>query len=349
MSGGIIVLISYEQMVQFFLPIASIVGGFLAGIVFEKIIISRFKQLSRVTNWEGDDILIGSVKGTVLLLFVIAGVYGSVLSSPVSPTVFIHIQKILLVLAIVVGTVVFSRLAGGFASLYSNKFQGVLPSTSIFVNLTRLVVFVTGVLIMLQSLGISITPILTALGVGGLAVALALQDTLSNLFSGLHLIMSGQLKPGDYIKLDTGDEGYVVDITWRNTTIRPFSNNLIVIPNAKIATAVITNCNRPEEEVAVYVPVGVSYDSDLNKVETVTIQVAKEVMNEVEGGVAEYQPIVRYNEFADSSINFTVIMRARGFGDQYIVKHEFIKKLHERFGKEGIEIPFPIRTVCLKG
>ena len=197
----------------------------------------------------------------------------------------------------------------------------------------------------LHSLGISITPILTALGVGGLAAALALQPTLANLFSGLQIIAAKQLHPGDYIKLDSGEEGYVTDIAWRNTIIRALPNNMIIVPNSKLASAIVTNYYQPEQEMAVLVQVGVSYKSDLKKVEEVTIEVGKEIMREVEGGVPDFEPFIRYHTFDDSSINFTVILRTTEYVGQYLIKHEFIKRLHKRYNKEGIVIPFPIRTI----
>jgi small-conductance mechanosensitive channel len=229
--------------------------------------------------------------------------------------------------------------------VYARHIEGALPATSLFANLTKLFVFLIGSLIILQTLNISVTPILTALGVGGLAVALALQDTLSNLFSGLQVIASRQVKPGDYVKLESGEEGYVTDITWRNTAIRALPNNMVIVPNSKLASGLVTNYYQPEKEIAVLVQVGVSYQSDLKKVEQVTIGVAKEVMCEVEGGTPEFEPFIRYHTFADFSVNFTVILRAREFTDQFLLKHEFIKRLHERYRKEGIEIPFPIRTL----
>ena len=179
--------------------------------------------------------------------------------------------------------------------------------------------------------------------------SLALQDTLSNLFSGLQITMSRQINPGDYVRLDTGEEGYVTDITWRNTTIRALPNNMVVVPNAKLAGAIVTNYYLPQQEMAVLVQVGVAYESDLKKVETVTIETGREVMQEVPGGVPEFEPFIRYHTFADFSINFTVILRAREYVDQYLIKHEFVKRLHQRYNREGITIPFPIRTVHLPG
>jgi small-conductance mechanosensitive channel len=202
-------------------------------------------------------------------------------------------------------------------------------------------IFLMGALIILQTLNISITPILTALGVGGLAVALALQDTLSNLFSGLQIIASRQVRPGDYVKLESGEEGYVIDITWRNTAIRALPNNMVIVPNSKLASTLVTNYYQPEKEMAVLVEVGVGYQSELKKVEQTTIEVAREVMHEVKGGVREFEPFIRYHSFGDSSINFTVILRGCEFTDQFLIKHEFIKRLHERFSDGSHRNPFP--------
>jgi small-conductance mechanosensitive channel len=217
-----------------------------------------------------------------------------------------------------------------------------------FANITRILVLVIGILIILQYLGISIAPILTALGVGGLAVALALQDTLSNLFAGIHVIASGQLKPGHYLRLSSGEEGYVTDITWRYTTIRSLQNNTIIVPNSKLASAIVTNFNIPDEDILTSIEVGVSYDSDLDKVERVTIEVAREVMKDIRVGVPDFEHVITYKKFADSSINFDVYLHVKEFVDQYTVKHEFIKRLHKRYREEGIDIPFPVRTVYMK-
>jgi small-conductance mechanosensitive channel len=177
---------------------------------------------------------------------------------------------------------------------------------------------------------------------------LALQDTLANFFAGIHILTSRQVRPGDFVKLSTGEEGYVADVTWRYTTIRQLPNNLTIVPNAKLASAILTNYYLPDQELAVLVPVGVSYGSDLARVEAVTIEVAREVMREVRGGVPQFEPFIRYGAFGDSSIDFTVILRGREVVDQYLIRHEFIKRLHRRYQADGIEIPFPIRTVYLR-
>ena len=212
-------------------------------------------------------------------------------------------------------------------------------------NITRVVVLSVGLLILLDSLGVAIAPLLTALGVGGLAVALALQDTLTNLFAGVHILASRKVQPGDFIQLDNGMEGYIVDTNWRNTIVRQLPDNLVIVPNATLAASVLTNYHRPEREMSVLVQVGVSYDSDLEHVESVTREVGRDVMRTVEGAVPGHQPFIRYHTFADSSINFSVILRAAEAPAQYLIVHEFIKRLHRRYRDEKIQIPFPIRTI----
>jgi small-conductance mechanosensitive channel len=330
------------------LPISLIVGGFLVGVIFERIILAKLRKIAARTRWEGDEIIISGLRGVTILWFTLAGVYAAIQVIPINPKALNIIQKILLVMVIFSVTVVLARITAGFIGLYSKKTRGVLPSTTIFMNLTRIVVFAIGALIILQAIGISITPLITAFGIGGLAVALALQDTLSNLFAGIQILISRQVRPGDYIKLESGEKGCVTDISWRNTTIRVLPNNMVVIPNSKLAAAIITNYYQPVQEMSVLVQVGVSYDSDLRKVERVTIEVAKEIMREIQGAVPEFEPFIRYHTFGDFSIDFTVILRSKEFVSQYPIKHEFIKRLHERYRKEGIEIPFPIRTVYMK-
>ena len=336
-------------IIQWFIPLAYVIGGFLVGLIFEKIILAKLNKVASSTKWEGVILIITSLRHMILIWFIIAGIYWAIISIQLTPKLADLIHKILLAIIILSGTVVLARITTGFVNLYLSKEHVPLPSTTIFMNITKLVVFALGILIILQSLGISITPLITALGVGGLAVALALQPTLSNLFSGLHILASRKIRPGDYIKLDTGEEGYVIDITWHNTTIRQLPNNMVIVPNAKLNSAIVINYYQPQQELAVLVQVGVHYESDLKKVERVTIEVGKEVMKEVQGGVSEFEPFIRYHTFADFSINFTVILRAKEYVDQYLIKHEFIKRLHERYEKEGIVIPFPIRTVYMGG
>lgn len=240
-------------------------------------------------------------------------------------------------------TIVVARIFTGWLKMSISDRSTV--SVSILENLINAtgVLFVVGMAMFI--VGFPVAPILAAIGGSSVGLAFAFRETLSNLFSGILLTASNRIKPGDYVRLATGEEGYVVDIEWHTTSIRQLANNLIVVPNAIMTGAVLINFDRPEPELSILFDVGVSYDSDLKHVERVTLEVADNVMQEVAGGVKAASSMVRYNQFADFSINFTVIMRGRTFVDQYLIKHEFIKRLHERYQAEGIVIPFPIRTL----
>jgi len=320
----------------------------IISLVIKRILLVRLEHLAKKTTVSADDIIIRALKGVVLLWGILIGILIALQVVTIPENIRNTLWSMTTVAILFSVTIFFANVLGEFVVSYTAKYSETLPSTSIFRNITRLVILIIGFLIILQTIGISISPLLTALGVGGLAVALALQDTLSNLFAGIHILVSKQVRPGDFIKLETGEEGYVVDISWRNTTIRMLPNNLVVIPNSKLASSIVTNYYMPEKMLSVLVSVGVSYDSDLEKVEEIVIEVAKEVMQTVPGGVPEFEPFVRYSSFGDFSINFSVIMRAKEYTDQFLIRHEFIKRLHKRFKKEGIEIPFPITTVYLK-
>ena len=338
----------FTHLVKWFLPLIIILVSIALGRFCKKWVISKLLDLTSKTKLRFDDVLIRSLKSSVVLWCLLLGIYIALNFVSLPDKILALTQKILLVLVLFTAFLFLARFLGDLIQIYEDKIKGALPGASIFKNLIKGFVLVIGFLMILHTIGISITPLITTLGIGGLAVALALQDTLANLFAGLHIVATKKVRPGDYIKIETGEEGYVTDITWRDTTIRQLPNNIVIIPNSKLASAIVTNYYFPERELAVLVQVGVSYDSDLEKVEKVTIEVAKEVMQEVSGGVPEFTPFIRYHTFDDFSINFTVILRAKEFVDQYLVKHEFVKRLKKRYDQEGIEIPFPIRTVFLK-
>ncbi len=334
-----------QLSIAFSLPAAVFLLTIIVGFIVRKVLFKRLSHWAAKSATQIGDIIIASTKGPFIIWCLMLGIYFALESSKL-PAELVHVAgKILLILGILSVTMVLSSVSSRVIKIYSAKIDFALPVTSLTQNIARIIILGIGILIILNSLGISITPILATLGVGGLAVALALQDSLSNLFAGFHIIVAKQLRVGDYIKLESGEEGYVTDINWRTTKIRMLPNNIVLVPNDKLTKAIITNYYLPDKEMAVLVNLGVHYNSDLEKVEKITCEVAREVMQEVQGGVPYFEPFIRYHTFADFSINFTVILRAKEFVDQYLLKHEFIKRLHKRFNKEGIIIPYPIRAI----
>lgn len=218
-------------------------------------------------------------------------------------------------------------------------------SKALFQTIARVLVVILAAMIVLDTLGISITPLLASLGIGSVAIALALQDTLSNFFGGVYVLIDKPIRVGDMVRLEDGTEGIVRRIGWRSSQIEAAGTNIVVIPNTKLASQVVTNYEYPTPQVNVVLPIGVSYNSDLSHVERVTLEVAKEIATTNPAGAAEIAPLMRYMAFADSSINFNLIVRARTFGDAFVLRHALIKAIHSRYQKERIEIPFPQRTV----
>lgn len=337
-----------ESVARLALPVFIVVAATLAGFIVDRLVVSRVRAAAAKRGWKGGEETAHSLAGMNVVLGFLTGVWFALDALNLAERTSRIANTWLMVAAVLAVTVVAARLASGLTRIYTSRDDTPLPSSTIFVNIVRAAVVAMGVLIGLNALGVSITPLLTALGVGGLAVALALQDTLSNLFSGLQLIGSRQINPGEYIQLETGEEGFVEDITWRFTTIRQLSNNLVVVPNAKLASSRIINFNAPATEMSVLVDVSVAYDSDLELVERVTVETAQEIVDRIEGPIEGYEAFIRFHTFGDSAIELTVILRVKEYVNQYLVKHEFVKALKARYDAEGISIPFPQRVVTVR-
>jgi len=325
-----------------------IFSGIVVGAIFKKFILPKLIKATSKTKFVADVIILTSLKRYFFLWFVLAGFLGAIYVAPIPESVRKVLGTIWFLIAGFSIVIAFAQTATDLLTFYAKKHKGFLQSTTMFRVLIFTVTIILGMFIIFKALKVDLTPMLAALGIGGLAVALALQDPLGNFFSGLHILASSEIRPGDYLKLDSGDEGFVTDISWRTATIRTQSNNTVLIPNLKLSQAIITNFHLNEQQLSVPVELGVSYDSDLEKVEKITIEVAKAVLKDVPGGVPEFEPDFRFTKFGDSSIDLKVILRARDFNYQYPIKTEFIKRLHKRYGEEGIEIPYPMRNLYIR-
>ncbi len=337
--------ISWPHLLQMLLvPFCILASSLAVGIMFNNLINRRIRDHLILASDSPQYLLIHALRGLPLAWCFGIGLYWTIKSIDISPSLARLFSYILFTIIIFTLTRVIARTLSGLIDLHTQKSNTILPKTSLLNNVMNIIVYAMGGLVVLQYYGISIAPILTALGVGGMAVALGLQETLANIFAGLHLILSKQLRIGDYIRLSTGEEGRVTDITWRFATILSGSDNVIIVPNQKIASAILTNYSMPKQAITISIPVSVSYDSDLEKVEHITLEVAKDVMQRIDHKV-DLKPAVRFHTFADSGIKFNVTLHSSEFSNQFLLKHEFIKALMKRYRQEGIVIPFPVRTI----
>ncbi|MBV8902383.1 MAG: mechanosensitive ion channel family protein [Acidobacteriia bacterium] len=330
-------------------PLAVFVVVLAIGYLVRRLLLRALEAWYTKTQSRAGRILADSLRGPMVIWIVILGVHLALQSSEL-PTRFtqwtVEPLRVLFVLSL---TLMCMRMASELIRYSGAEIPGAFPVTTLTQTLAQLGVLIIGVLVVLNQLRISITPILTALGVGGLAVALALQDTLANLFAGFYVAVAGQVRVGDYIKMDSGSEGYVADITWRSTTIRTLGNNLIIVPNSKLAQAIVTNYHLPEKRMPVSVQVNVPYDSDPKQLERVLLEIAQAVARDMPGMLSDPAPSVSWDPgFADSSVGVSVNYSVTEFAEQFGVRNEMRKRILSRFREEGIAVPYPRRTILMR-
>ena len=329
-------------------PLAVFALVVVLGYVARRLLLRALAAWYAKTQSRAGQILADSLRGPLLIWILILAVHLALQSSDLPARFTNWSPEPLRVLFILSLTLMSMRFAGELIRYHGAQIPGAIPVTTLTQTLAQLGVLILGVLIVLNQLRISITPILTALGVGGLAVALALQDTLSNLFAGFYVAVARHVRLGDYIRMDGGSEGYVADIGWRSTTIRTLGNNLVIVPNSKLAQAIVTNYYLPDKRLPVQLQVGVSYDSDPRHVERVLLEIAGDVAREVPGMLAEPAPSISWDPgFGESSLGLSLNYSVTEFAAQYGVRNQLRQRIFERFREERIRMPYPTRTVFL--
>src|SRR3990170_4879771 len=280
-----------------------------ACLLFRKLALNMLKRWAEKTETKVDDIILATIRHPSIYWSLAIGLYMAVgLSS--FPTKFVdYTLKSLYILIIFSATLVLANLISRLTQYAIESRELPLPATGLSRTIIKAVVLTVGI----------------------------------------HILVERPIRVGDYIKLSSGEEGYVMDIGWRTTRIRMLANNVIIVPNNKLSQSIITNYYYPEKRMSLLIPIGVSYDSDPDRVEKILVQEAQKAAGEIAGFLKEPPPFVRFIPgFGDSSLNFTLICQIAEYVDQYLVQHELRKRIFKRFKEEGIEIPFPIRTVYLK-
>lgn len=295
--------------------------------------------------------IIRSAKNSLVVFVCLQGVFLSVITLPYLATWTPIIGKIwvsIIVLQVAYGLI---SVINGIALWYSRKLAN-RPGTAYYDTLIPMVrrvftVVIYGIatMIALDTLGVSISPLLGGLGISGLAVALALQPTLSNFFAGTYVLADRAISVGDYIALQGGPEGYVIQIGWRSTKVRTWLNNLVIVPNSTLAETIVTNYQEPEPTMNVLVYCGVSYSANLDDVERISLEVANELIANSPAAVEGESPWFGYERFADSNVEFWIFVKAKDRVASFSINSELMKRLHSRFSEEGIEINYPVRKL----
>ena len=340
---------------QFWLPLTAVFIFLLAAalaFVSNKVIYPIVLRFTNFTPTSLDARLVRAFRRPVTLGILLAGLYLSlVLSLDLSPVVRHAIDRAAAILALALG--VFA-LTGAVSNIFQWYSEEISPHTASTLDdrlmpmarrIVTALIYAIGALLVLDLLNVNISPLIAGLGLGGLAVALALQPTLSNLFAGTYVMTEGVVHPGDYIELENGVSGYVIDVGWRSTRLRTWTNNLVVVPNSRFAETIITNYQGPIPAVNIYLTCGVSLDSDLVRVEQVCREEMESLLDTDPRAVKEYGAYFAYESFDDSNITFYLFIQARDRLASFEVQSELIRMVQQRFRREGIVINYPMRTI----
>ena len=326
--------------------------GIVAAFVFHKLIFPLIVRFTHRTPTDLDSRLVKSVRWPTTLGFVVLGAYLA-FTVPLDLTESQQSQVdtvgqalgVMIVITVVVG-LLSNAIDWYLASLATSATRVVdLRLLPLIRRVGGVIIYAIGGLLLMDVLGINISPLIAGLGLGGLAVALAIQPTLANLFAGTYVMTEGVIATGDYIQLENGLKGYVVEVGWRSTRIRDWRNNLVVVPNSKFAETIITNFQQPTHAVNVYFECGTSYDSDLYRVEEICLEVMDTVVDSHPMAIKEYGKYFAFDNFGDSNVNFWLFVQATDRWGSFVVQSDMMKLLHKRFQEEGIVINYPVRTL----
>ncbi|MEX2720689.1 MAG: mechanosensitive ion channel family protein [Candidatus Wukongarchaeota archaeon] len=338
-------LIEKIAEVEYLQFLVIVIGTLIVSKIVHSALLRYAKKISEKAEREIRAEILNVIIGPLYLFIIFIGLYLGLRSLSELEEYYKWMDRIIFIISALLIALVFSRILLVFTSRWLRVEKKFEKTPQLINKIIALLVYLIAFLIILDHFDIAISPLVAAFGIAGLAIALALQSTLSNLFAGLNIISDRPVDVGDFIELEGGLTGYVEDIGWRSTRIRTLPNTLVTIPNSKLAESIITNHSKPVPEMSVVVQCGVAYDSDLTKVEKVTIEVATEIQKTVPGALKTFEPFIRYHTFGDSNINFSIILRIEKPVDRFLVVHEFMKALKARYDKEGIEISWPIRKL----
>lgn len=336
------------------LAVAGIIlaASIVFAILFSRLLSKVMLRMARFSAGDLDDRIIAAARGPITALIILVGAYiAATFALHLADTVQDVVNRIAGLIAIIIGAFLITRVTGAVIYWLEELLESSDPDNAgnWALPLARrgvmIVVVAMSAMVSLDIMGINISPLIAGLGIGGLAVALALQPTLTNLFAGTYVITEGVVGAGDYIEMENGITGYVVDVNWRSTRLRTWTNNLVVIPNSRFAETIITNYSKPDEHVNVFLTCGVAYESDLERVEAVSMEVMRKVELEHSGVVRDYGVYFGYDTFGESNVDFWLFMQAADRLASFEVRSELIKQLHSRLAVEGITINYPVRTL----
>lgn len=330
-------------------PVLIGVLSFSGFLIIRFVVLSLIEKAANRTGTHLDDIIVKNIRLPSILWGLILSIHLSIEFSQL-PQKFHSIGVKLIYVILIISVTVF--VANLVVSVIKNFFEAkklpVAGATLTFI-IIKTVVYITGLIVMLSHLGVPVAPLITTFGIGGLAIGLALKDTLANIFSGIYILLEKRIEVGDFIEIDDRRKGTVTDINWRTTVITTLSNDLIVIPNEKLSQSIIVNYAKPAEQARTSIEIPVSYSTDLEKFENVVMEEIYRFSEESQIVLTDPPPVLRLEPgFGKDALVYTLSFQCASFRDAAYARSEIRKRLIRRFREEGIEIPYSRLDVHIK-
>jgi len=326
-------------------------GAWLVGGLIVQQIISAFLRNAATKNQSrASQALVVAARGTIAWIGGLIGfwmAYGNVLimneRNAIIRDFLIDNRKWFSAATILIITFFLARVANRYISAYTARESTKVPKSSIFGNIVAAGVYIVGIssAVIVTGSSDSLAPLLGALGISGLAIGLALQPTLDNLFSGIQILASRQIEPGDYVRLESKEEGMVEDVTWRNTTIRRITGELVIVPNSLLAKSEVINFSRNAHAFNLLVPTLVAYGNDVDKVSGILNEVAAEIMRESHYVHKEEEARVIVTANTERGISFTTILPIIAYNMRGRVTSQYLSRVQQRFLEEDVTQPTP--------
>jgi small-conductance mechanosensitive channel len=334
---------------HFALRMFIILGYALLAKVTDLFVDRLLRRVVSRTRFKTDDRIIHALHRPICLTILLMGMLHALNMPPeISPPLGAALHNIVKSLLLIVWWAVMIKELRGFdGASVDDYLQRRNIDRDLFLlakNIAQVLIIFAGIAWLLLIWDVNLTPLFASAGIAGIAIALAAKDTMANFFGGISLFADRAYKVGDYIILDSGQRGEVVEMGIRSTKIKTRDDVMISIPNSILANSMIINESAPEPRFRIRIDVGVAYGSDLQKVEGILLGVAGS--NEMLARVPE--PRVRMRAFADSSINFQLLVWVRDPSEKGLQTHNLLMEIYAAFAREGITIPFPQRDVHLQ-
>jgi MscS family membrane protein len=307
-------------------------------------------QLTKKTKTKVDDLIIEGINSPVSMIVVILGFRFALIPLNIPENIVGIINNIAQTLIILIVAKIIIKMVDilleNWGRAWAKKTKSSIDDELISLGQTtiKIVFYILAFIYVLGAWGIEIMPLLGGLGIGGIAIAFALQKSLGNIFGGISLILDENIKEGQVVKLDEITSGTIMHVGFRSTKIKNWDNQIVIVPNGVLAETVFTNISQPTSRVRVVVPFGVEYGSDIEQVRELALKEIKSIKS----CLVDPKPFVRFLEMANSSLNFKAFFHVETFDEVYSSLDEANVKIYNALNKAGIGIPFPQMDVHLK-